>query len=94
MNGMPPKINTTGNTVIDTETAQLAVHLRDAGMTERAAITEAQRIRDTFITAVMHPVARLAQGALKTAYGCYCTGREGCPNPAACGTPQGCLCGA
>lgn len=26
--------------------------------------------------------------------GCACTGFDGCPNPAACGTPQGCHCGA
>lgn len=47
----PPKIQTTGNEVVDSETAQLAVHLRNAGMTERKAIAEAQRIRDAFMAA-------------------------------------------
>jgi hypothetical protein len=26
--------------------------------------------------------------------GCRCTGWDGCPNPTACGTHQGCHCGA
>lgn len=48
---LPAKIEITGNNVIDTETAQLAVHLRDSGMTERQAIAEAQRIRDALLGA-------------------------------------------
>lgn len=27
-------------------------------------------------------------------FGCRCTGWDGCPKPTACGTPNGCHCGA
>jgi hypothetical protein len=119
---IPAKINTTGNAVIDTETAKLAVHLRDSGMTEREAINEAQRIRDALLGAAVDAVrsnrtavngyASQATSALWIAwsqgnecaeavvrgltgnFGCRCTGWDGCPNPTACGTPQGCHCGA
>ena len=120
---MPAKINTTGNDVIDTETAQLAVHLRNSGMAERAAINEAQRIRDTLLGAAVDAVRTDRQTAndyttsrataalhyawgqgneraetvvrgLTGNFGCRCTGYDGCPEPSACGTPNGCHCGA
>lgn len=90
---IPAKINTTGNDQIDTLTAELAVILRDTGCTEREAVQEAERLRNRWVMAVMFPVARLAENALKGVYGCECTGWDGCPDPSACGTPDGCHCG-
>jgi hypothetical protein len=52
---MPPRIRVTGNERVDVETALLAVFLRDAGMSERQATVEAQRIRDAFLGAVRDP---------------------------------------
>lgn len=59
---LPPKIEITGNDVIDTETAQLAVVLRDSGLSEREAIQEAQRIRDTFRAEYEHYTYRFPMG--------------------------------
>lgn len=48
---MPATIATTGNDDVDSATAELAVYLRDAGLTECCAVIEAQRLRDLFMNA-------------------------------------------
>jgi hypothetical protein len=40
------------------------------------------------------PVIKAAAAGTPEDTGCKCTGWDGCPNPSACGTPQGCHCGA
>lgn len=45
---LPPRIQVTGIAIADQATAELAVALRDGGMTEAQAIAEAQRIRDAY----------------------------------------------
>ena len=60
---MPATIEVIGDSIIDTETAQLAIALRDAGMSEREAVKEAQRVRDAYAYAYTHPVvARYTDG--------------------------------
>jgi hypothetical protein len=53
---IPAEIAVTGNTDVDTTTAEIAVHLRNSGMTERAATAEAQRIRDTLLGAAVDAI--------------------------------------
>lgn len=48
---IPAKINLTGIPEVDDATAQLAIRLRDSGMSERDAIMEAQHVRDLFMNA-------------------------------------------
>lgn len=54
---LPPRIEVTGIADADQLTAELAVALRDGGMSERAAITEATRIRDGYRAAFAAPQA-------------------------------------
>lgn len=49
---------------------------------------------DDYLIRYTDGTERTVWGSDLTTLKCPCTGQDGCPNPQACATPQGCHCGA